>query len=189
MYDTNTKECYGKCLLSNMFAIPYKELIAIDITSFDETTLSIMEKKLEYLKRNLDRITKAANRLYKQKIKNYKQEYLKATVDFIKIETMAINWETMHYGKHYNRFPDNDFFLTNPFTEGISDYYLMNKNTKIAKISIDNTNQSIIKIKEIISFNFAPMECFKNKKLNQDEMTKWFKGRGIPSCAMAWMIY
>lgn len=50
----------------------------------------------------------------------------------------------------------------------------MYKNTKAAKIS-DNTNQSIIKIKEIISFDFAPMECFKNKQLNQDKMTSGLK--------------
>lgn len=181
MYNMTTDENLGKCLLSNMFPIPYKALIPIDMTSFDEKTIIIMEKKLEYLKNNIDRIMKAAERVYNQKSKGYKQNYLNATVDFKIIQHKAMEWEKEHYKKHYNRFPDSQFFLTNPYTEGITDYYLMNKNKQVAKISIDNTNQNITEIKSLINTEFAPLECYRNGELACVSITNWFRGRGIPS--------
>ncbi|MDE6952655.1 MAG: hypothetical protein K2P09_02465, partial [Erysipelotrichales bacterium] len=85
------------------------------------------------------------------------------------------------YGKHYNRFPDQDFFLTNPFIDGVSEYYLMNKEIKIAKIIFDNSTQRVDSILEIFNKEYAPLECFDKGKLDGERMTAWFKGRGIPS--------
>ena len=44
IFDLKTKDYLGKCLFSNMFSIPYKELEAIDITDFDEDKILLMEK-------------------------------------------------------------------------------------------------------------------------------------------------
>ncbi len=93
MFDLKTKIYLGKCLFSNMFSVPYKELEAVDITDFDEEKFILMEKKLEYIKRNHDRIMKSAKMLFKQKSRNYKQAYLKSTVDFTKIENASLEWE------------------------------------------------------------------------------------------------
>lgn len=181
MIDEKTNVYLGKCLFSNMFSIPYKELEVVDMIEFDEEKLSIMEKKLEYIKKNQNRIKKAAKRILKQKKSNYNQFYLKFTVDFSKIEDASLEWEIQKYGKHYNRFPDQEFFLINPNTEGISEYYLMNKETKIAKIIFDNSTQKFDNILEIYNENYAPLECFDKGKLDCERTTTWFKGRGIPS--------
>lgn len=181
MIDSKTKIYYGKCLFSNMFAIPYKELEVVDIKEFDDNQQLFMENKIEFIKKNYDRILKGANRIYKQKIKGYQQKYLKATVDFEKIEKASLQWEVDHYGKHYNRFPDEKFFLTNPFTKGVTEYYLMNKEKKVARISFNNSNQKIEKILEIFDEKYAPLECLYKGKIDNNEMTAWFNGRGIPS--------
>jgi len=140
-----------------------------------------MDKILQIIKRNKNRLEKAAHRLFKQKIKDYKQPYLTSTLDFLSIERASISWEIKHYGKHINRFPDNKFFLTNPKISGVSDYYLMNKNTKIAQMSFDNSNQKIVAIQKIFNASYAPLECIKNGELDKNETTKWFRGRGIPT--------
>lgn len=181
MIDSRTKIYYGKCLFSNMFAIPYKELEIVDMSEFDAKQLLFMENKIEFIKKNYDRILKGANRIFKQKSKEYHQQYLKATVDFVKIEKASLQWELDHYGKHYNRFPDEEFFLTNPNIEGISEYYLMNKDKKVAKISFDNSNQKVENILEVINEQYAPLECLHKGEINNNRMTTWFKGRGIPS--------
>ncbi|WP_279155150.1 type III toxin-antitoxin system ToxN/AbiQ family toxin [Thomasclavelia cocleata] len=181
MFDLKTKIYLGKCLFSNMFSVPYKELEVVDITDFDEEKFVLMEKKLEYIKRNHDRIMKSAKMLFKQKSRNYKQSYLKSTVDFTKIENASLEWEIQKYGKHYNRFPDQNFFLINPNIDGLSEYYLMNKEVKIAKIVFDNSLQKIDSILEIYNAEYAPLECFNKDKLDSERMTAWFKGRGIPS--------
>jgi len=178
MRDVETQECYGKCLFSNMFAVPYKELILMD---HNQLSSSLMDKKLIYLKKNMNRIMKGAERLFKQKTKGYKQEYLKYTVNFKNTESLSIKWEIEHYGKHYNRFPDSHFFLTNPSQDGITEYYFMNKETKIAKIMLDNGQQEVVKILEVMNEDYAPLECFQKGIFNEHEITEWFKGRGIPS--------
>ena len=83
--------------------------------------------------------------------------------------------------QHYNRFPDQNFFLINPNIDGLSEYYLMNKEVKIAKIVFDNSLQKIDSILEIYNAEYAPLECFNKDKLDSERMTAWFKGRGIPS--------
>lgn len=181
MVDLRTGIYYGKCLFSNMFAIPYKELKVIDMSMFDEAQLIFMENKIGFIKKNYDRILKGANRIFKQKSKGYHQEYLNATVDFDKVEKASLQWEITHYGKHYNRFPDEKFFLTNPNSKGVSEYYLMNKNKKIAKINFNNSSQKVENILEVINEEYAPLECLHNKKLDSNSITIWFKGRGIPS--------
>ena len=181
MYDFKTQNYLGKCLFSNMFPIPYKDLIAQDIKSLDENNVLLNEKKLEYLKNNITRINKSAQRLYKQKNKNYNQSYLLATVDFKELEEAAIKWEINHYNKHYNRFPDSQFFLTNPFDSGVSEYFLMNKNRKIAKIILDNKLQKVNEIVEVFNTDYAPLECFSHHNLTADSITRWFRGRGIPT--------
>ncbi|MDE6953786.1 MAG: type III toxin-antitoxin system ToxN/AbiQ family toxin, partial [Erysipelotrichales bacterium] len=121
MIDMKSQIYYGKCLFSNMFSIPYKELEAVDMSDFDEDKLALMEKKLEFIKKNNKRISKVAHMIFTQKSRKYKQPYLDATIDFVKIEEASLQWELENYGKHYNRFPDQDFFLTNPFIDGVSD--------------------------------------------------------------------
>lgn len=181
MIDMKSQIYYGKCLFSNMFPIPYKELEVVDMSDFDEDKLALMEKKLEFIKKNDKRISKVAHMIFTQKSKNYKQPYLNATVDFVKLEEASLQWELENYGKHYNRFPDQDFFLANPFIDGVSEYYLMNKEIKIAKISFDNSTQRVDSILEIFNKEYAPLECFDKGKLDSERMTAWFKGRGIPS--------
>lgn len=181
MIDVKNGTCYGRCLFSNMFAIPYKELEVIDISNFEQDKMILMEKKLEFIRKNQKRILKSANMIFKQKIKNYDQRYLKATVNFTKIEEAALRWEIQKYGKHYNSFPDQIYFLTNPNTEGISEYYLMNKKMKVAKISFDNATQKVDRLIEIFNEEYAPFECFYKGELSSEEITTWFKGRGIPS--------
>ena len=119
--------------------------------------------------------------LFKQKSRNYKQPYLRFTVDFNEIEKASLEWEIQKYGKHYNRFPDQDFFLINPNIDGTSEYCLMNKEVKIAKIVFDNSLQKIESILEVYNAEYAPLECFNQDKLNSERMAAWFKGRGIPS--------
>lgn len=98
MFDLKTKIYLGKCLFSNMFSVPYKELEVVDITDFDEEKFVLMEKKLEYIKRNHDRIMKSAKMLFRQKSRNYKQSYLKSTVDFTKIENASLEWKYKSMG-------------------------------------------------------------------------------------------
>lgn len=181
MIDSKTQRYLGKCLFSNMFAVPYKEVKKVQLEQYDDYIKNVMQKKIEYLFRNRDRVEKAAQRIYKQKNRGYQQEYLKNTLDFMAIEQLAFRWEMKKYGKHYNRFPDKDYFIVNARHEGVSEYFLMNKEQKIAKISFDNKCQIIMEVLEIINVEYAPLECFKNKQLDKDEITKWFKGRGIPT--------
>lgn len=181
MIDAVSQNGIGKCLLSNMFPIPYKE---VECYAFDETqeiSYPLLLKKLEYAQKNITRIEKAAQRLYKQKIKGYQQAYLNETADFEMLERAAYQWEIDHYQKHCNRFPDSQYFLTNPNTEGYSEYYFMNKNTKIANVKIHNSTQKIVEIIEILHPEYAPLECYKDNQLTADEISSWFKGRGIPS--------
>lgn len=180
MVDSN-QEYIGKLLLSNMFPVPYKELIQMKENDILHISVPQLEKKLNYIKKNLDRIEKAAQRLYKQKIKNHSQGYLKSTVDFIKLEQVADSYEQKNYGKHYNLFPDEMYFISNPNEFGISYYYLMNKMTKVAKLVLNNETNTVIEIIEEINSEYAPLECFKDNKLNTAYMTSWFKNRGIPS--------
>lgn len=181
MIDSKTGDYLGKCLFSNMFPISYKDLIPWDMNKFKKDEISVVEKKLEYLRFQMDRVLKAAERLYKQKARNYGQAYLKATIDFKKIEIAANRWELDHYNKHYNRFPDSQYFLTNPNVKGITEYVLMNKNTKIAKIEFDNEKQRVVNIVEIYNLEYAPLECFDNEPITPITITEWFRGRGIPS--------
>jgi hypothetical protein len=64
-------------------------------------------------------------------------------------------------------------------------YYLMNKNTKIAKIEYDSNIPGITKIYEKYDFNYAPLSVYSSEfKKEQNELkvlNDWFKGRGIPS--------
>lgn len=179
MIEINKKELLGKCLFSNMFPVPYNEIITVDLTQYSNAI--VIEKKLEYIRKNMQRITKAAQRLYKQKCNNYQQDYLLSTVNFKLLEDACRKWEMNKYGKHVNRFPDSQYFLINPYTKGITDYFLMNKNRKIALISMDNVNQHVLNIKEILFEQYAPLECFKQGILTSEAITSWFKGRGIPS--------
>lgn len=179
--DSKTQDYLGKCLFSNMFPIPYKDLIPWDMNKFKKDEISVTEKKLEYLRFQMDRVLKAAERLYKQKARNYGQPYLNATIDFKKIEMAANRWELDHYNKHYNRFPDSQYFLANPNVKGITEYVLMNKNTKIAKIQFDNEKQRVVNIVEIYNPEYAPLECFENETITPTTVTEWFRGRGIPS--------
>lgn len=181
LFDLNTKDFYGKILLSNMFAVPYKDLAPLDYSQYSHEQIILMDKVLQNIKKNKDRLEKAAMRLFQQKIRGYKQPYLASTLDFLLIEKASVSWEIEHYGRHINRFPDKEFFLTNPRISGVSSYYLMNKMTKVAEISFDNSNQKVISIKELFNTDYAPLECFKGGKLDKDEITKWFRGRGIPS--------
>lgn len=180
MVDSN-QEFIGKLLLSNMFPVPYKDLLPIDEQDYSDFSIALLEKKIEYIKRNIDRIEKAAKRLYKQKLRNHSHGYLRSTVDFSKLETFANQYELKHYGKHYNLFPDEKYFITNPNETGITEYYLMNKCTKIAKILFNNESNTVIEILEELYPEYAPLECFKENMLNADCITAWFKGRGIPS--------
>ena len=175
MYDFQKEIFYGKCLFSNMFCVPYKELKEIYLKNQE------IKETLQFIDENKQRIQQAALRLYKQKIKKYQQNYLQYTVDFELIEKAAIEWEIKKYGKHYNRFPDEHFFLVNPQSDGKTEYDLMNKNKRIARISYDNRNYRIVEIKKIYNESYAPLECFKNRKIHVGEMNAWFKGRGIPS--------
>ncbi len=180
MVDSN-QEFIGKLLLSNMFPVPYKELLPIDERDYSDFSIALLEKKIEYIKRNIDRIEKAVKRLYKQKLRNHSHGYLKSTVDFSKLEAFANQYELKHYGKHYNLFPDEKYFITNPNETGITEYYLMNKCTKIAKILFNNESNTVIEILEELYSEYAPLKCFKENMLNADCITAWFKGRGIPS--------
>lgn len=177
MTDETGMKCYGKCLISNMFAVPYKDLIPLTSNEFN----AAYEKRIEYLKKNKTRIVNSINRIYKQKNRGYNQDYLLKTVNFKATEKFAIRYELDNYGKHYNRFPDDKYFITNPYTTGETEYVLMNKNKEIAKILYNNETNKVIKILDEINTDYAPLDCFKEKKLNAEYMTAWFRGRGIPS--------
>ena len=62
---------------------------------------------------------------------------------------------------------------------------LMNKNTKVALIEIDNETNYIRKIDEIYNIEYAPMalkNAVNRKDINNEKaLNEWFKGRGIPS--------
>ncbi|MBR3841205.1 MAG: type III toxin-antitoxin system ToxN/AbiQ family toxin [Erysipelotrichales bacterium] len=181
MIDNKSNKAIGKCLLSNMFAVPYNELQQLDLAALDIHSASINQKKLNYIKLNQTRIQKAAERLYKQKEKGYNQKYLNYTVNFKATEDFMLTWEIEHYGKHYNRFPDSQYFLTNPYTSGTTEYYLMNKNVRVCKIIFDNNKLVVLDILETYNVEYAPLECFENNSLTAPAMTEWFRGRGIPS--------
>ena len=181
MLEKNTARPIGKILFSNMFPVPYKEVNALALYTIAEDKIPLFEKQITYISSNQSRINKAAQRLYKQKIRHYNQKYLEATADFEKMEKECLLWEKGKYGKHYNRFPDSSFFIENPNQTGISSYYLMNKKTKIAKISLDNITQNILSIEEFFHPEFAPPECIVNGTLTPNSLSSWFKGRGIPS--------
>ena len=108
-----------------MFCIPYKELSEIKNKTIE------MEEVSQFIDDNKKRIQISAERLYKQKNKNYQQNYLQHTVNFKKIEDAALSWEIEKYGKHSNRFPDEHYFLVNPFNNGLTEYDLMNKNKQV----------------------------------------------------------
>lgn len=83
MTSSDNKKSLGKCMLSNMFPVPYNELLSFDFAVISENLISLFNKKIEYLKKNKSRIEKSAQRIYKQKIKGYKQPYLNRTVQLI----------------------------------------------------------------------------------------------------------
>ena len=66
MFDSKTQDYLGKCLFSNMFPIPYKDLIPLEINTLKKDEIPLAEKKLEYLRSQMDRVLKAAERLYNQ---------------------------------------------------------------------------------------------------------------------------
>ena len=72
MTDETGMKCYGKCLISNMFAVPYKDLIPLTSDEFN----TAYEKRIEYLKKNKTRIVNFINRIYKQKNLGYNQAAL-----------------------------------------------------------------------------------------------------------------
>ena len=181
MLDSTNQKCIGKFMFSSMFAVPYKEIYQVFMNELDESILNLFSKQIEYIKRNKQRIENAANRLYKQKTRNYSQAYLKTTVDFNVIENFSTQYELKNYGKHYNLFPDEKYFITNPNETGVTEYYLMNKYTKVGKIMFDNASNTVVEILEEIHPEYAPLECFKDNKLNADCISAWFKSRGIPS--------
>lgn len=177
-YDQNSKPLC-KCLFSNMIPVPYNEIEYINIEKLNSSHL--LNNELDVLNQNEKRIITWANRIYKQKAKNYNIPYLKQTIDFKKAEKLALEYENQKYGKHINRFPDAKYFLTNPYETGDTHYYLMSKNHKIAKIVLNNETLVVKDIVEELEIDYAPLECFKDGKLKKEEMTSWFRGRGIPS--------
>ena len=64
-------------------------------------------------------------------------------------------------------------------------YYLMNKNKKIAKIEYDTNVFAITNIYEKYDFDYAPFSVYNSQfKKEQNEirvLNDWFKGRGIPN--------
>ena len=64
-------------------------------------------------------------------------------------------------------------------------YYLMNKNKKIARIEYDTNVPGITKIYEKYDFDYAPLSVYSSQlKKEQNEikvLNDWFKGRGIPN--------
>jgi len=175
MIDSQTKKLIGRCNFANMFPVPYKDIISINPNN------SFEDKQLSFIKSNQSRIEKNAIRLYKQRIRQYDQPYLKMTVDFHKAELFSLAYEKEHYGKHFNRFPDSFYFLTNEKESGLSEYYLMNQNMIVAKILLDNSTNTCVDIVEEIHPEFAPLDCLKNNELDKIRFTQWFHGRGIPS--------
>lgn len=63
--------------------------------------------------------------------------------------------------------------------------FLMNKNTQVALITIDEKYNNITKINKIYNLNHAPLafqNATKDKSINNEKaLNDWFKGRGIPS--------
>lgn len=179
MIDQRSAQCIGKCLFSNMFPVPYKDVVTLNLSAIPQKEL--LEKQKEYLQQNESRLQKSAIRIYKQKIRNYDQAYLKATLDFQKMEKECLAYEAKTYGKHLNRFPDSEYFIVNPYQTGETEYYLMNQHRKIARIRMNNETQNVTAIIEIIHPEFAPLECFDHGELRASAISQWFKGRGIPS--------
>ena len=64
-------------------------------------------------------------------------------------------------------------------------YYLMNKNRKIARIEYDANIPGITNIYEKYDFDYAPLSVYSSQfKKDQNEirvLNDWFKGRGIPN--------
>lgn len=54
MKDNTGTKCYGKCLISNMFAVPYKDLVPLQNADFNNA----YEKKIEYSNDNLAQLIK-----------------------------------------------------------------------------------------------------------------------------------
>ncbi|GEM_PF-324850 len=179
LYDGQTG--IGKAMLANMFPVPYKAIIPLLLNNYDQNTQKLLQKRLDYIHKNQKRLEKAALRLYKQKVKGYAQSYLAVTLDFPVLEQECARWEETHFGKHYNRYPDEDYFIVNPYHEGFTSYYLMNKNRKVAKVIMNNATQNIVKIEEVLHEDYAPLEGFVHHHLNAQALTSWFRGRGIPS--------
>lgn len=67
----------------------------------------------------------------------------------------------------------------------MSEFWLMNKNTKIALIEYDEHIPGITMIKDIINIEYAPLNIYKAYKQKDKnllrELNNWFRGRGIPS--------
>jgi hypothetical protein len=177
MIDNKENTYIGKCLFSNMLAVPYRAIIPVNVNNKP----ALYQKKIRYLEDNKKRIYTDAKRIYTQKERGYNQKYLDSTVDFKKIEKFCIQWEIQKYGKHVNRFPDGEYFLTNPNIDGISEYYLMNKKKRIAKLSINNATQKVEQVIEVYNQAIAPLECITNKVINAIDITNWFRSRGIPT--------
>lgn len=51
MTSSDNKKSLGKCMLSNMFPVPYNELLSFDFTVISENLISLFNKKIEYLKK------------------------------------------------------------------------------------------------------------------------------------------
>ena len=64
-------------------------------------------------------------------------------------------------------------------------YYLMNKNRKVARIEYDTNIPGITNIYEKYDFDYAPFSVYGSQfKKEQNEikvLNDWFKGRGIPN--------
>lgn len=87
----------------------------------------------------------------------------------------------IYYDKNIIKNRNTIYFITNQQTKGITEYFLMNKNKKIAKIKFDNENQTVTDIMKLYTIEYAPLECFHKGTITSIAITEWFRGRGIPS--------
>lgn len=164
--------CVGKLVFSDMFPAPYGDLKETDCHS---------SKTLHLIELQLKRIEKSANRLYNQKIRGYDQPYLLYTNDFTKLEHLCIDYEKKHYGSHINRFPDHDFFITQPDDRITFPCTLCNRNTEIALLEYNRIESRFSTILSVKNEAYAPLECLKNGHLELPLLNRWLHGRGIPS--------
>ncbi len=181
LIDSKQNRLIGKCLLSNMFPVPYNDVIPLNYKSLQTREIQDFNLKLDCIKRMDSRIKKSIKLLYKQKANGHHQPYLDATVDFKKLEKTSLVWESEKYGRHINRFPDSHFFITNPNTSGLSNYYLMHKDIKVLSFTLDNQTLNIKEILEILQPEHAPLGSKEDNRITARALTTWFKGRGIPS--------